>query len=309
MKGRGGLNQPLQEGLLRFGLSQPKFFPHLVRLEKLFRVEERDAALELVAVDHAVRASEVIFDRLDARQAFSSQGRIISAVSVNAMTNVTLDLPGVTLGILEADTLRVAPTEGELAQVLEEVCRQIQRSHSVESLAEAESTRAVRAMFRVWGVDPSKYRPSSEALQRRVVQGKGLYRVSNVVDIGNLGSIETGWPYGLYDRNRIVPPVSFRHGATGETYEGIGKRTWHLADRPVLVDANGPFCSPISDSTRTMVTDSSQELLAIIYAPENALPSSIESALARLGERLARFAGARAIRSGVCPLNTPPAER
>lgn len=217
------------------------------------------------------------------------------------MTDLTVNLPGVTLGVLQADGARVAPTGGELAQVLDEVCRKIQRSHTVESLAEAESTRAVRAMFRAWGIDPSKYRPSSEALQRRVVQGKGLYRVSNVVDIGNLGSIETGWPYGLYDRSRIVPPVSFRHGAIGETYEGIGKRTWHLTGRPVLSDANGPFGSPISDSTRTMITDSAQDIFAIIYAPESARSSSIESALVQLRERLSRFAAARAIRSGVCP--------
>lgn len=222
--------------------------------------------------------------------------------------NVTVELPSVTLGVLEADGLRVAPTGEELAQVLDDVCREIQRKHSVESLAEAEATRAVRAMFRFWGVDPSKYRPSSEALSRRVVQGKSLYRVSNAVDIGNLGSIETGWPYGLYDRSRIVPPVAFRRGAFGETYEGIGKRTWHLAGRPVLADANGPFGSPISDSTRTMVTDFTREILAIVYAPESAGSSSIEGALARLGERLTKFAAARAIRSGVHPLIANPSE-
>jgi DNA/RNA-binding domain of Phe-tRNA-synthetase-like protein len=218
------------------------------------------------------------------------------------MTNVIVHLPGVTLGVLEADDVRVAPTGDELAQILEQACRAIQRSHSVESLAEADSTRTVRIMFHSWGVDPSKYRPSSEALSRRVVQGKALYRVSNVVDIGNLGSIETGWPYGLYDRSRIVPPISLRHGATGETYEGIGKRTWHLSDRPVLADASGPFGSPISDSTRTMVTDSTKDILAVIYAPDSARRASIESALARLGERLTRFAAASAIRSGICPL-------
>jgi DNA/RNA-binding domain of Phe-tRNA-synthetase-like protein len=185
---------------------------------------------------------------------------------------------------LEADSVRVAPTDGELGQLLEEACGAIQRSQSVESLAEAESTRAVRAMFRAWGVDPSKYRPSSEALSRRVVQGKGLYRVSNVVDMGNLGSIETGWPFGLYNRTRIAPPISVRHGASGEVYEGIGKRTWHLAGRPVLADANGPFGSPISDSTRTMVSDTTQDVLAVIYAPASARHASIESALARLGE-------------------------
>ena len=154
-------------------------------------------------------------------------------------------------------------------------------------------------MFLAWGIDPSKYRPSSEALLRRVVQGKGLYRVSNLVDIGNLGSIETGWPYGCYDRAKIRPPIGLRLGAAGESYEGIGKRVWHLAGRPVLVDAGGPFGSPISDSTRTMITENVRDVLAVIYAPANAPGKGIEAALACFGERLAQFAGAMATRSAI----------
>ena len=122
-------------------------------------------------------------------------------------------------------------------------------------------------MFRRWGLDPSKYRPSSEALLRRVIQGKGLYRVSNAVDIGNIGSIETGWPFGCYDRSKLHPPIAFRDGAPGEMYEGIGKRTWHLEGRPVLADSQGPFGSPISDSTRSMVTEAARDILVVIYAP------------------------------------------
>jgi len=148
-------------------------------------------------------------------------------------------------------------------------------------------------------MDPSKYRPSSEALLRRVVQGKGLYRVSNVVDICNLGSIEVGWPFGCYDRSRIRAPIALRHGAAGESYEGIGKKTWHLDGRPVLADPTGPFGSPISDSTRSMITESVREILAVIYAPAGAPDASLEQALARLGERLTQFAGAHATRATI----------
>lgn len=223
------------------------------------------------------------------------------------MAGIRVELPSVVLGCLEADGVRVQPAGPGLITLLETVCGEIQRANSVESLAEAQSTLAVRAMFRAWGVDPSKYRPSSEALLRRIVQGKGLYRVSNVVDIGNLGSIETGWPYGLYDRRKIAPPVAFRHGATGEMYEGIGKRMWHLAARPVLADSNGPFGSPISDSTRTMITESAHDILAVIYAPATASHESIERALTTLGERLTAFAAARTIRSGICPTSVAAA--
>ncbi len=212
---------------------------------------------------------------------------------------IRIELPGVKLGTVEADGVRVVAVDTELAERMNEVCDRKRREFTVESLAEAEPVRAVRAMFREWGMDPSKYRPSSEALLRRVVQGKGLYRVSNVVDIGNLGSIETGWPFGCYDRSRIHPPIVFRHGAAGERYEGIGKQTWHLEGRPLLADSEGPFGSPISDSTRSMITESAAEILIVMYVPARASDASLEMAMSRLGERLTEFAGASATRSGV----------
>jgi DNA/RNA-binding domain of Phe-tRNA-synthetase-like protein len=212
---------------------------------------------------------------------------------------IEITLPGVKLGVVEADALRVAPADESLTRLMDEICDRKRREFTVESLAEAEPTRAVRAMFRAWDMDPSKYRPSSEALLRRVVQGKGLYRVSNVVDIGNVGSIEMGWPFGCYDRARLRPPITFRHGTTGESYEGIGKRTWHLEGRPVLADADGPFGSPISDSTRSMITEAARDVLIVVYAPSSVPHASIDVAMQRLGERLAQFAGAAATRVAI----------
>lgn len=168
---------------------------------------------------------------------------------------IRIELPAVKLGVLEADDLSVTLVNEGLANLTDKVCEQQRRAFTLETLAAAPPIRAVREMFRRWGVDPSKYRPSSEALMRRVVQGKGLYRVSNVVDIGNLGSVETGWPYGCYDLAKLRLPIIFRHGLPGEIYEGIGKRAWHLEGRPVLADADGPFGSPISDSNRSMGND------------------------------------------------------
>ena len=212
---------------------------------------------------------------------------------------IGIELPGVKLGVLEADDLQVVPVDVAFAKLMDEVCDRSRREFTLESLAEAQETRLVRAMFREWDMDPSKYRPSSEALLRRVVQGKCLYRVSNVVDICNVGSIEVGWPFGCYDRSRIRSPIVFRHGAAGESYEGIGKKMWHLEGRPVLADPDGPFGSPISDSTRSMITESAREILTVIYAPAGAPDASLEKTLARLGDRLTQFAGAHATRASI----------
>ena len=213
---------------------------------------------------------------------------------------IAVELPDVKLGVIEADAVNFAQVDEALAALMDEVCDRKRREYTVETLAEAEATRAVRGMFRAWGVDASKYRPSSEALLRRVAQGKGLYRVSNLVDIGNLGSIETGWPYGCYDRAHLAPPIVFRPGAPGEMYEGIGKRMWHLEGRPVLADAKGPFGSPISDSTRSMIAEGARDVMMVIYAPESAAEAALETALSRVAERLAQFAGAQATRSAIC---------
>jgi DNA/RNA-binding domain of Phe-tRNA-synthetase-like protein len=213
---------------------------------------------------------------------------------------IGIELPGVKLGVVEADGLSVVLVDLALAKLMDEVSERKRGAFTLEGLAEDSAIRAVRGMFREWGMDPSKYRPSSEALLRRVVQGKGLYRVSNAVDICNLGSIETGWPYGCYDRARIRVPIVLRHGAPGEMYEGIGKKMWHLEGRPVLADPDGPFGSPISDSTRSMITESAREILVVIYAPEGAADSGVEATMARLGERFAQFAGASGWRALIC---------
>jgi DNA/RNA-binding domain of Phe-tRNA-synthetase-like protein len=212
---------------------------------------------------------------------------------------IQIQLPYAKLGIIEAATLRVTTSDERLARLMDEICEGVHRQFTLESLADAEPISAVRAMFRAWGVDPSKYRPSSEALMRRVVQGKGLYRVSTVVDIGNLGSVQTGWPFGLYDRSKLRPSIVFRNGARDETYEGIGKRTWHLGGRPVLADADGPFGSPISDSTRSMVTESATSLLGVIYAPQSAPIEALTRALDVLAGRLKQFASAAEVRTAI----------
>jgi DNA/RNA-binding domain of Phe-tRNA-synthetase-like protein len=210
---------------------------------------------------------------------------------------IQIELPGVKLGVVEANGVLVAPASAELRREMNEACDRLRNRYTVESVAEADAVVAVRAMFRRWGVDPSKYRPSSEALLRRVVQGKGLYNISNVVDLSNLGSIETGWPYGLYHREKISPPIILRHGTTVEKYEGIGRRVWHLSGRPVLADAEGPFGSPISDSTRTQIAEGASEVLTVLFAPASASEAAIHEAMEKQAKRLIIYAEAAAVKT------------
>jgi DNA/RNA-binding domain of Phe-tRNA-synthetase-like protein len=210
---------------------------------------------------------------------------------------IKIELPGVKVGIVEADGVRIEPSNEELVRLIDATCERRRTQFTVETLAEAAPVREVRGMFRGWGMDPSKYRPSSEALLRRVVQGKGLYLISNVVDLANLGSVETGWPYGCYDLAKLGPPVVLRHGTAGESYERVGKEMWHLEGRPTLADADGPFGSPISDSTRTMITEATRSALVVIYAPLGARNEAVGEAMERLSQRLSQFGHASAART------------
>lgn len=131
---------------------------------------------------------------------------------------------------------------------------------------EIPNIRESRAAYKAFGKDPSRYRVSSEALIRRIGQGKGLYEVNTVVDVNNLISIESGFSVGSYDTSRIGQDLVFRIGESGETYKGIGKEEIKIDALPVLADAEGAIGSSTSDSERAMITEEAEEVLTLIYS-------------------------------------------
>ncbi|MHD0316442.1 B3/B4 domain-containing protein [Fusobacterium sp. THCT1E2] len=119
--------------------------------------------------------------------------------------------------------------------------------------------------YKSLGKDPNRYRVSSEALYRRIKQGKGLYQINTVVDTNNLISLETGFSVGSYDLKNIKGDILLRKGRNGEIYKGIGKDDINIENLPVLADNEGAFASPTSDSIKTMVTLESVKILTLIY--------------------------------------------
>ena len=153
--------------------------------------------------------------------------------------------------------------------------------------------QAVRAMYRRIGLDPTRTRPSSEALLRRIRKGNPLPRINPLVDVVNWCSLEFQLPYGLYDLERVSPPVELRIGRDGEEYEGIRKDVVHVAGRLTLADDRGPFGNPTSDSARAMVTSSTRAALCVVFAPARTGPARLDSVLDSTAARLARFTGAQ----------------
>jgi len=150
---------------------------------------------------------------------------------------------------------------------------------------------AVRTMYRKVGLDPTKRRPSSEALLRRVLRGEPLPRVNTLVDVCNWCSLELQLPYGLYDLDHVEPPIALRLGAPGEHYAGIRKDVVNVSDRLTLADARGAFGNPSADSARTMVTTRTTRALAVVFAPAGLERANLDRALELTSARIRSTAG------------------
>ncbi len=164
------------------------------------------------------------------------------------------------------------------------------RAHPPEDIA------AVRTMYKRVGIDPTRRRPSSEALLRRVRRGDPLPRINSMVDVCNWCSLEFQLPYGLYDAARIQGDVVLRLGLSGESYTGIRKDDVHVGGRIALVDRLGPFGNPTSDSARTMVTPATTRALVVVFAPFELDERRVSQVLDATAQRMQEFTGA--VRSG-----------
>ncbi len=152
---------------------------------------------------------------------------------------------------------------------------------------------AVRAMYRAVGLDPTRRRPSSEALLRRVLRGDPLPRVNVLVDVCNWCSLELQLPYGLYDLDAVEGSIELRLGGPGEQYAGIRKDVVHVEGRLALADRLGAFGNPSADSARTMVTPATTRALAVVFAPAPLQPGLLGRALDHTAARVAAYAGGR----------------
>jgi len=157
----------------------------------------------------------------------------------------------------------------------------------------ADVTAAVRTMYKRVGIDPTKTRPSSEALLRRVRRGDELPRINSLVDVINWCSLESQLPFGLYDLDKVRGEVTLRLGLPGEEYAGIRKDAVHVAGRLTLADDAGAFGNPTSDSARTMVTPATTRAMVVIFAPVSVPAATVEWALELTRRRAGKFCGAR----------------
>lgn len=153
----------------------------------------------------------------------------------------------------------------ELWDEIGRYCEKFRSELTTESLKEISSISATRRVYKACGKDPSRYRPASEALIRRVLQGKQLYQLNTLVDLVNLASIVYGYSIGGFDAERFVgDTLTLGIGRQGEPYEGIGRGFLNIEGLPVYRDTQGGVGTPTSDNERTKITAETSHLVVLI---------------------------------------------
>jgi DNA/RNA-binding domain of Phe-tRNA-synthetase-like protein len=199
------------------------------------------------------------------------------------------------LGVLEAEGLRLGATPPEFEAERDQLTARLVAHYAGKQPADIPGVAETRTLFHQLDIDPTKTRPSSEALLRRVLQGKGLPQVNPAVDVCNLCSLEDQLPLGLYDRDLVKSPIEVRIGREGEGYAGIRKQRVGLRGRLVLADSDGPFGAPTSDSARTAVTAETKNLLVVVFCPTDRAGRHLSTALEHIAERLTRYCSASVV--------------
>ncbi len=157
--------------------------------------------------------------------------------------------------------------------------------------SEIPGVQQARRLFRAVGIDPTKRRPSSEALLHRALKRKGLGAVNTLVDVGNWCSLEFLLPTCIYDLRSISGEIVLRLGRAGESYAALNGRDMDFEGRLVLADDLGPFGSPMTDSLRTAVSPVTTAALLGIWAPEDHPHERLQQQAQLFAERAQRFCG------------------
>jgi DNA/RNA-binding domain of Phe-tRNA-synthetase-like protein len=203
-------------------------------------------------------------------------------------------IAGVTFGMVTIHGVTVRESDERLWEQIKILSQRLASEFSLDRLSENERIAAVRSLQKSFGFDPTRYRPSSESLLRRVLKGQGLYQINTAVDVNNLCSLEFLLPMCSYDLRNVVGQVRVRIGKAGEEYPGIGRQVFQAENKVIIADDSGIMGSTVSDSERTKVSTETADILLAIYAPATIDPRIIERYATLAGQRMVEFNGGQA---------------
>ena len=185
---------------------------------------------------------------------------------------------------IPVDVVALELYELEVTPPREDFELEVKRAAQAVRSGEVGAIERARELYRRFGTDPTRMRPSSEALLRRLRKGESLPRINSLVDVANAMSVQLQVPVGLYDLGKVKGgELVIRLGTDGEKYEGIGKERVNVGGRICVADAEGPCGNPSADSARTMITTATEEAAWIYFLPVR------EDELDRTAELIAVF--------------------
>ena len=209
--------------------------------------------------------------------------------------------PDFAVGLLVCNVKNTSHND-DLRRQMDEVVSELRENTAIAEIRQHKEIAATREAYKQCGKDPNRYRPSAEALRRRIVKGQSLYRVSTLVDIANLLSLRSGCSIGAFDTDRIVGQTEWGIGEEGEPYEAIGRGALNIAGLPVLRDEAGPIGTPTSDQVRTRLSLESDSLLLNINA--FAGPEILDSVFRDSAHLLTEFAQASEVETDIIARGT-----
>src|SRR5436305_6688581 len=203
-------------------------------------------------------------------------------------------IPGVTFGMVTIHGVTVRKSDERLWKQVEILSQRLASEFSLDRLSENQQIAAVRGLQKSFGFDPTRYRPSSESLLRRILKGQGLYQINTAVDVNNLCSLEFLLPMCSYNLRNVEGQVRVRIGKAGEEYPGIGRQVFQAENKVIIADDSSIMGSTVSDSERTKVSTETTDILLAIYAPATMEPHIIEHYATVAGQKMVEFNGGQA---------------
>ena len=217
-------------------------------------------------------------------------------IQIELSTEIKTACPELTV-LAIACRVKNSPSDGALWQEIAAEEAAVKAACRLEEVNKWAPIKATRTAYKRLGKDPNRYRPSAEALRRRILRELPLYRIDTLVDLINLVSIRTGYSIGGFDAEKIEGALTLGVGREGERYEGIGRGLLNIAGLPVYRDQVGGIGTPTSDEERTKISLETTSLLMIIngYSGSEGLKEAGDYAL----DLLRRYASAENVEVSV----------
>ncbi len=172
--------------------------------------------------------------------------------------------PDFNIGVMICDVKIYDNTN--VSKLVTECEEEISKNIDITDVVNLDIIKDARDAYKIYGKDPSRYRLAAESLYRRLAKGNTLYRINNVVDLGNVLSLSSRKSVAVLDYNKIQGDIHIRLGRSSDEYYGIGRGKLNIENIPLYEDDIGPFGSTTSDTERTMITDKTSKILLFIVS-------------------------------------------